>query len=268
MAYDFYRGANNVNGVDARAKADRIPTSGPVFEAQVALVEKVVDELGGFPNIVWEVANEATVAGGADADRWQEAIAAVIDRREERNGHPRHLVMPRDLPNHERISHDRPGMLADRRFGQPLVIDNDFGTEVWTPEFRRRKAWAALTAGAHLSFFHFPMSDPAVLRSEDVALGMAYVGNTRRFLDRFDVDLAGMAPCDDRVSAGWCYGRPGETRFVYLPEGGWVRLAGLPERYRASWYDPRDGAVQPAPGGPEFEAPSNKDWALHVVAVD
>ena len=166
MAYDFYSGANNVNGADARAFADWIRTSGPVFEAQVALVEKVVDELGGFPNIVWEVANEATVAGGAEADRWQHAIAAVIDRREAQNGYPRHLVMPRDLPNHERVSHDRAGMLADRRFGQPLLIDNDFGTEVWTPEFRRKKAWAALTAGAHLSFFHFPMEDRAVLRSE------------------------------------------------------------------------------------------------------
>ena len=268
MAHDFYSGANNVNGADARAFADWIRTSGPVFEAQVALVEKVVDELGGFPNLVWEVANEATDAGGAAADRWQHAIAGVIDRREAQNGYARHLVMPRDLPNHESVSQRRDGMLADRRLGQPLLIDNDIGTEVWTPEFRREKAWAALTAGAHLSFFHFPMEDRGVLRSEDVTLGMRYVGNVRRFLRLLDVDLAGMAPCDHLVSAGWCYGSPGAERIVYLPDGGPVSLAGLPERYRASWFDPRDGTVIAASGAPAFVPPEAGDWALHVVAVD
>jgi hypothetical protein len=174
--------------------------------------------------------------------------------------------MPRDLPNHERLAHDRPGMLADRRFGQPLVIDNDFGTDVWTPEFRRRKAWAALTAGAHLSFFHFPMSDPAVLRSDDVTLGMRYVGNTRHFLDLLDVDLAGMEPCDNLVSTGWCYGRPGEEMIVYLPAGGPVTIHGMPERAEATWFDPRQGGLRRAGEGPVFDAPAGEDWTLHIAA--
>jgi hypothetical protein len=265
MKHDFFRGKNNVNGVNATEFPQWIATRGPVFEAQVRLVEEVVDALGGFPNIVWEVANEATVAGGAAADAWQKAMAEVINRRDAANGHPLHLVMPRDLPNHERIAHDRTGMLANRGLGQPLVIDNDFGINVWTPEFRRQKAWAALTSGAHISFFHFPMSDPEVLRSEDVELGMRYVGNSRRFVELLGIDLAGMAPCDHLVSAGWCYGRPGEELVVYLPEGGSVSLEALPPDFEAQWFDPRTGALRRAAGGPTFDAPSGQDWALHVA---
>jgi hypothetical protein len=266
MKHDFFGGRNNVNGVDATSFPEWIATRGSVFEAQVALVEKVVDELGGFPNIVWEVANEATVAGGAAADAWQDALAGVIGRREAANGYPRHLVMPRDLPNHERVAHDRPGMLENRSFGRPLLIDNDFGTEVWTPAFRRRKAWAALTSGAHINFFHFPMHDPAVLQSEDVALGMKHVGNTRRFLELLDIDLAGMAPCDDLVSVGWCYGRAGEELIVYLPEGGAVGVEALPEDFEARWFDPREGRLHMAPSGPPFEAPGGGDWVLYIAA--
>ena len=97
---------------------------------------------------------------------------------------------------------------------------------------------------------------------------MRYVGNVRRFVRLLDVDLAGMEPCDHLVSAGWCYGSPGEERIVYLPDGGPVRLAGLPERYRASWFDPREGTVTAASGAPAFVPPEAGDWALHVVAVD
>jgi hypothetical protein len=266
MKYDFFAARNNINRVRARTFSDWIAGSGPVFEAQTMLVGKVVDALGGFPNIIWEVANEATVAGGAAADRWQRTLADFITRREAANGYPRHLVMPRDLPNHERIAHDRDGMIDNRRFGQPLLIDNDIGIDIWTPEFRRAKAWAALTSGAHINFFHFPMGDPEVLRSEDVVRGMRYVGHSRRFVRDLDVDLVGMEPCDRLVSTGWCFGRPGDELVVYLPEGGPVTVEGLPGRFRATWFDPRTGATQPANGAAgAFEAPTGEDWALHIA---
>lgn len=268
MRHDFFAAGNNVNGANARTFADWISGAGPVFQAQTGLVGKVVDTLGHFPNIVWEVANEANVAGGGAADRWQRTLADFITRREAAHGHPRHLVMPRDLPNHESLGHVRPKMIRDRAIGQPLIVDNDIGTEIWTPRFRREKAWAALTAGAHINFFHFPMGDPEVLRSADVRRGMEFVGNARRFVEGLQVDLVGMAPCDALVSTGWCLGRPGEEYVIYLPEGGMVTVDGLPESHDATWFDPRTAETRLAGSGPDFAAPDDKDWALHIERAE
>jgi hypothetical protein len=272
LMHDFYQGANNVNGIDVATPEEYVDPAHPVFAVQQALIARAIDELGSFPNVVWEVANEATVFQGAAGTAWQLELADYITSYEQAQGLTPHLVMPRDIPNHEQTPghhQDPPAQIHDElvpRFAddQPLISDNDCCTTPPTADERRGKAWACLTAGAHLDLFHFPMREPSVLASQDVTDGMRYVGLLGGFLAELGVELVGMQPADELVSEGWCLARSAEELIAYLPNGGSTTVTGLPASYTATWFNPRDGSTQSAGDGPTFAAPDSSDWALHV----
>src|SRR5262249_57340127 len=72
------------------------------------------------------------------------------------------------------------------------------------------------------------------------------LGQTRRLAGR--VDLAAMAPHDDRASTRYCLSRPGIAYIVYLPEGGEVDLdlSGASGAFRVEWIHPIEGTTTPA----------------------
>ena len=275
LKYDFYQGANNSNGVDVTTGEEWVDPSHPVFDVQKKLIAKAIDTLGSLPNIIWEVANEATVFQGENGTAWQLMLSDYITSYEQSIGVTPHLVIPRDIPNHESTPgnlHDLPATIHDElaaRFSDdiPLISDNDCCTTPPDVVYQRRKAWASLTAGAHLDLFHFPMRELSVLESQNVADGMRYVGNLSRFIDELGVDLVGMVPSDRLVSEGWCYARKGDEYVIYLPSGGTTRVSGLPENFVATWFDPRDATTMPAGRNPEFTAPKGEDWALHIRRI-
>ncbi|HWQ52580.1 MAG TPA: cellulase family glycosylhydrolase [Bryobacteraceae bacterium] len=265
MRYDFYYGDNNINGVSTRNHTEWMSDTHPVFAYQQALIRKLVDTLGDMPNIIWEIGNET---GRTD---WEVRMANILTDYERSRGLLSHLVMPRDLPGHQYV----PGQCKvdptdvftglTEAFGRglPLITDNDC-IDAGKADQRRRRAWAALTAGAHISLFHFEITAPAVLASQDTDDGMRYVGYLRKFLTDLDVNLMGMSPAGRLVSNGWAYARPGQEYIVYLGSGGTTTVSGLPARYTASWFNPRDGSVFPAAAGPAFAAPDGNDWVLHI----
>jgi hypothetical protein len=157
-------------------------------------------------------------------------------------------------------------MVGKYGVNKPLIADNDGGGDADVTG-RRRKAWAALTAGGHVDYFHFSMYQQAVLDSQDVTDGMRYVGYTRKFLQDLAVDLRGMQPSDSLVSNGWCYAKSGERYVLYLMNGGSTTVSGLPASYVARWFNPRDGLNQPAAGGPTFTAPNGNDWVLYIAGL-
>ncbi|MCG6866776.1 MAG: hypothetical protein LJE58_15265 [Thiogranum sp.] len=272
LKYDFYQGANNINGVDVTTPAEWVNPAHPVFDVQKALIAKVINTLGSLPNIIWEVANEATAFQGASGAAWQLELADYITSYEQSIGVTPHLVMPRDLPNHETAPghrHDPPVTVHDElvvRFydDKPIISDNDCCVTPPGVSYRRQKAWASLTAGAHLDLFHFPMYQLSVLESQDAADGMRYVGNLSRFIGDLGVDLVGMLPSDGLVSEGWCYARAGDEYVIYLPSGGTTNVSGLPENFTATWFNPRDATTTPTDRCAKFTAPTTEDWVLHI----
>lgn len=272
LKHDFYQGANNINGIDVATPAEWVDPDHPVFDVQKALIEQVIDRLGAEPNIIWEVANEATVFQGDDGTAWQLELAAHITSYEQSRGLTPHLVMPRDIPNHEQTpGHhlDPPAtihaeMVARFADDQPLIADNDCCVTPPPLDDRRGRAWACLTAGAHLDLFHFPMRELTELQSQDVADGMRQVGYLGALLTQLGVDLLGMQPSDSLVDNGWCYARVGEEYVVYLPSGGDTNVSSLPTTYTATWFNPQDGSTSPAGTGPTFAAPDANDWVLHI----
>jgi len=274
LKHDFYVQGNNINNINVNNPNQWLNTNHPVFQYQKALVAKVVDTLGDLPNIIWEVANEAFPEN--QGFPWQIAMANYITSCEQSRGFTPHLVMPRDLPNHENtpgfwlnpdVGVIHSNMVSAHSWNKPLIANNDSDYEVYTPDYRRKEAWAILTAGGHLDFFHFAMLWQADLNSQDVTYGMRYIGYTRKFLDDLDVNLVGMFPSDHLVTNGWCYARNGDEYVIYLPSGGTTTVANLPASHTATWFNPRNGTQQPAAGGPTFTAPDGNDWALHVRAA-
>ena len=133
--------------------------------------------------------------------------------------------------------------------------------------FMRKKAWATLTEGAHISVFNDALSQRAVLENENTANGMYWVGLVRRFVEQLNVNLGGMQPADNLVSGeAWAIAREGEEYIVYLPSGGGTGIVGLPTGHVAQWYNPRNGDIDAADPGPFFTAPDTYDWVLHVKA--
>jgi hypothetical protein len=152
-----------------------------------------------------------------------------------------------------------------RAWSVPLISDNDCCLAEPDAAFMRRKAWAVLTAGAHISVFNDALYRRGVLANRNTANGMHWIGLVRRFVENLDVNLIGMQPADELVSGeAWAIARRGEEYIVYLPRGGNVRVSDLPRRYRAHWFDPREGTLVPARAAEEFHAPDNRDWVLYI----
>jgi len=285
---DYFSAKNNVNGVSWSTESEWLDPSGQVFAHNAKFVEKVVETIGDRQNLIWETCNEkkqgdhSTFAASA-TDPFHVAVAKVVHDREQSLGFPRHLVIPVDLPEHRTVAGHRtptngasgqesiPAMrarLVDPQLGWnvPLISDNDCCGGEPDAAFIRQKAWAALTAGAHVDVFNNELFQKSVLANANTADGMRWVGYTRKFVESLSVDLVGMAPHDELATNGaWVYARPGDEYVVYLTNGGATTLSGLPASGSATWFDPRTATTSPAGSGPKFTAPDTQDWVLHVV---
>lgn len=288
---DYFKGPNNTNGVDFSTEAEWLDPSGTIFSYNAAFVEQVVETIGDQPNIIWETCNEKRLGSPPDdpstwaQDPFHAALADVIRARETALAYPSHLIMPVDLPEHRTVAghrtptngrpdpesiddmHDR---LATVQFGWnlPLISDNDCCPGEPDAVFVRRKAWAALTAGAHVDVFNNEAYLAAVLASQNTADGMRWVALTRAFIADLGVDLVGMVPLDATVDSGaYAFGRAGDEYVIYQRSGDAFAVTGLPATYSATWFNPRDGATQAATPGPTFTPPTTADWVLHVKAT-
>jgi uncharacterized protein (TIGR03437 family) len=267
LRYDYYNSKNNINGVNVTTPATLVDPTNSVFAYQRALLHKIVDTLGGFPNIVWEISNESISLP------WELLLADDVTAYEQsKGGVYQHLVIPRDLPGHQYV----PGQCDNtatgaypqltRSFPENLVLitDNDCVTD-GTPDSHRGKAWGALTAGAQMDYFNFDITNPQVLASTPAVLDMQYVGLLKKFVADLNLDLAGMTPLDSEVSGGWALGRSGSEYVVYLPSGGATAVPALPSVSRATWFNPRNGESSDAGKGPQFQAPDGNDWVLYLL---
>ncbi len=275
LKYDFYQDANNINGVDIEHGLQWFVPTNSAFEYQKALITKVIDTPGRLLNIVWKVASEPKHYPDGDSEVWLAQLADFITRYEKSLGLTPHLVETRDIPRHK----DTPGHWLDppahvhedlvARFSDdtPLISDDDCYIETPSADYRRYKYWTSLTAGAHVSLFHYLLYDTAVLLSSHAAAGMRYLGHLHRFVRTQRVKLADMVPAEELFSRGRALPQPGEGYVIYLPAGGATRVSGLPRHFIAIWFNPREGTVSRAAVCAQFIAADRTDWVLHIRRV-
>ncbi len=287
--YDFFDEENNVQGLNVDGLRAWSDPQGPAFPYHAFYVSEVVREVGDLP-VVWEICNEPRLSGGNLADRLHEdfyaAITTVIRDAESNAGHPQHLVMPVDLPEHRSVGdHDLAiATLADAQTNHDLLVaqftanqvaiyDNDSFTPLPTLPLLRALIWGVFTAGANVDIFDENLYQASVLGSAAAQQRMAAVGHLGSFAARFD--LVGMVPLDADLERGWALGHADEHYLVYLPEqpgARTLRLPGLVGRgCEVHWYDPRTGLDAGTSSGrcdQPITAPSSLDWAAEVVVVE
>jgi len=288
-ALDYFNANNNINGVGFNSQDEWFDVNGAPFARSRAFVERLTDEIGHYPNLIWETCNEKkpgdhSTPTATSMDPFHAAIAEAFHAREQANEYPRHLVMPIDLPEHRTVAgHRTPTQngqnqesiqaMHDRFAGEqwnwavPLISDNDCCAGEPDAGFIRRKAWAALTAGAHVDVFNNELFRPEILGNANTSDGMRFVGYTTQFVRELEVNLRGMQPADSQIQGdAWAFGRPGEAYVIYFKSPGTVTLLDLPPAATATWFNPRSAEFSAATGGPDYSSPGEGDWVLYVKA--
>jgi hypothetical protein len=257
-AHPFHR-LNNVNRLSPDRNRDgqlleiytlRSPRARRIQEAYV---RKVIDTVGRFDNVLYEIANES----GKFSIPWQYRMIDVVKRHQARRGWRRPVgisfihgdwdgaalfrskadwVAPKD-PRH---MSDPPAANARK----VIFSDTDHhGLSYGDPTF----PWRTFMRGYNPILMDELMPAHWI---EEIRYAM---GNTRRYADR--ISLARMAPRGDLCSTGYCLVWPGREYLVYQPGGGQFSVnlsAATDRRFSLEWMHPVTGRItraDPVAGG-------------------
>jgi hypothetical protein len=269
---------NNVNGVGAIGREDvyTLDRNGPLLGIQEAVTRKLVAELNGFDNVMFEICNEPYFGGVTMA--WQHRIADVMVAAE-RDLPKKHLIT-QNIANHSAAienPHPRvsvfnfhyatpPDAVALNYHLNKVIGDNETGFRGTNNAPYRTEAWDFIIAGGGLynnldySFvaghengtFQYPAAQPGGgnpgFRHEMKIL--------RDFIHGFD--FLRMQPDDSVIRGGIpaegtarALVEPGRAVAVYIRKanaGETVLELGLPAGlWRGHWLDTRTGKATMIP---------------------
>ena len=239
---------NNVNGLHPDLDGDgtlqevytlRIPR---IRRIQEAYVRKVIDTVGRFDNVLYEVANES----GAFSIPWQYRMIDYVKRYERARGLP-------SRPVGMSYVHGDPGVALERSRAD-WIAPADPRQASDPPAVSARKVtfadtdhlhgvspdasfpWRTFMRGYNPIYMDELTSEP---RRQAVRRAL---GVTRAWARR--INLVRMAPRGDLCSTGFCLVRPGFEYLVYQPGRGAfsVDLTPAPGRsFSLEWGDPNTG---------------------------
>lgn len=264
--------ANNINNVGTVNRNDvyTMDRNGGLLAIQEELVKKIVTELRGFGNIIYEICNEPYF-GGVTLE-WQHHIADVIVQAEKELG-VGHLISQNIANETARVDGPHPDVsVFNFHYAWPPVAvsqnyhlnkvigDNETGFDGNADSTYRREGWAFVLAGGALynnldySFtaqhedgtFAYPTSQPGG-GSKALRRQLRYL---KTFMDR--IDFVSMRP-DSTVISGLSAGvtahalvEEGKQYAVYLSGDGLEEVTlRLPSgTYAAEWLNPVTGTYR------------------------
>jgi hypothetical protein len=153
---------NNINNIPATGK-DSVYTldhSGPLLRVQEHLASKLVTELNGFSNVIFEICNEPYF-GGVTME-WQHHIASLIEETEKKLPE-KHLISQNIANDSARISNPHPGVsVFNFHYATPptavkqnyhlnkVIGDNETGFRGQADSTYRKEGWEIILAGGAL----------------------------------------------------------------------------------------------------------------------
>jgi len=294
---------NNVNGLGAIPRTDvyTLDKNKGLLAVQEKMVRKVVEELKGFPNLIYEICNEPYF-GGITIE-WQNRIAQVITDAEKpfRN---RHLISqnigngfqkihePNPLVSVFNFHYATPPKAVTLNYNLNKVIgENETGFNGQKDSTYRKEAWELILAGGGLfnnldySFttdnedgtFQYPAAQPGggtpAFRRQ-----LSYL---KKFIESFN--FVAMKP-DTTVYAGGLAGKnkayilaeTGKQYAIYWMGGKQVQLElNLPKgNYSLEWMNPLSGKYEKkitlnhSGGKAKLESPEySEDFSLRIFKV-
>jgi uncharacterized protein DUF4038 len=259
--------ANNVNGVNGDLNGDGTGTEThtlevpPVTRIQEDYVRRVVDTVGSFDNVLYEIANES----GSYSTDWQFHMIRFVKDLEARRdkSHPvgmtfQHargnnetlLQSPADWisPGGEEFMTDPPAAGGDK----VSLSDTDHHCGVCgDADF----VWRSFLRG-HNPIYMDPLDDDPAREAARLAMGQA-----RSYAERFD--LARSHPQPELSSTQYCLVVPEREYLVYQPGSGpfTVELGSTPRRYEVEWLETTSGRRIE---GPSEEGSGNRTFTPPV----
>lgn len=268
-----FNSKNNINGLGDISRNDvyTIDKNKGLLEIQEKMVRKIVDELKGFPNLMYEISNEPYF-GGITLD-WQEYISKVITDAEKSFVH-KHLITQNIANGSQKIEHPNPLVsVFNFHYATPpttvtlnydlnkVIGENETGFNGTKDSTYRKEAWEFILTGGGLfnnldySFtadteegtFHYPASQPGG-GSVAYRRQLSYL---KKFMDSFH--FVAMKP-DTTVYTRGLTGKnklivlaePGKQYAMYLMGGKQVNaeLELLQGTYSLQWINPLNGKVE------------------------
>ena len=236
---------NNVNGIDGDpdARGDgadvhtlRVPA---ITRLQERYAEKVVETVGGFDHVLWEISNESP----GESVPWQlhmiRHLKNVLGVR-----HPVGMTFPYPGGRNESLFASPADWISPGRKGgwmkSPLpgdgckvvLVDTD---HLWGIGGGRDWVWKTFLRGHHPLYMDPLDEDPVRIEARRA------MGDTVRLAQR--IDLAACVP--DAEDYALVNRTPGAEEIVaYFPRGrGKVDLRGIEGEMTAEWLDPKTGTV-------------------------
>lgn len=256
-SHPFNRG-NNINGVNGDVNGDgrgyEVHTMANlrVFRIQRGYVRKVINTVGAFDNVLYEIANESS---SRYSTRWQYRMIDEIKSYEAGKGfwHPVGMTF-QNAPGDNAILFASKAQWISPGGGWYLtdppatdgakvsLSDTDHHCGVCgDADF----AWRSFTRG------HNPIFMDYLSRHAPHVAARRAMGDTRRLADR--IDLGAARPRPDLASTTFALAAIGSEYVVYQPGSGAfdVNLTGAPGSYAVEWLqvDTRVKAVGPAVSG-------------------
>jgi hypothetical protein len=271
LDWHIFAGANNINGIDVSARlrekwmVDWMALGDPrVTRLQEAYVARVVDELNGLDNVLYEISNEA----GKLSYAWQEHMIRYIHERE-RAMPKRHLVTlsggmdtrtddffntsaelvaPEGWAPEGQASPYRDGLST---WGDPpeqkrhaVILDTD---HIWGIGGNVLWAWQMFCRGYHLFYMDriddlpgrifehpwWPEPTNLSLRRE--------LGAIRRVADSIDMNTT--IPTSGAASSDYCLTSPDGTRIAVAPAGGSIEVGVQAGRFLVDWREIAGGTA-------------------------
>ena len=291
--HPFHRD-NNINGIDGDTNSDgngyetHTLDNPRVTALQEAYVRRVIDTVGPFDNVVYEISNESHGRSTA----WQYHMIELIRQYEKTRGwqHPVWMSFQwddTDGAGTNQALFDSPAEVISPRHGtdareayrtdppvadgaKVILLDTD---HLWGEGGDAAWVWKSFLRG------HQPIYMDRLAKltgdkrgdipgAEGVRLAM---GMTRRLARR--VSLAALTPHPELASTGYCLADPGHEYIVYLPQGGEVTvdLTAASDTLAVEWLNPRSGEIVPGPSAARgtklsFRAPFAHDAVLCLRA--
>ena len=292
---------NNINGVGniARTDAYTLDKNGGLLAVQEKMVQKIVDELKDFDNIIYEICNEPYF-GGVTLE-WQQHIAALVSKAES-NFTSKHLVSQNIANGKSKIENPfaevsvfnfhyamPPSAVAMNYNLNRVIGDNETGFRGSTDSAYRMEAWRFILAGGALynnldySFavgyekgnYKYPTTQPGG-GSKALRKQLSYL---KRFIEAFD--FISMSPDSTTLTGdlppnaiAQVLSESGKQYAIYLYRGEKANLElSVPAgNYELEWLDTLSGryygkkSVKDTDGKLRLNSPAySEDIALRIL---
>lgn len=268
-----FHSTNNINGLGNISRTDvyTLDKHKGLLDIQEKMVRKVVDELQGFPNLIYEIANEPYF-GGITLE-WQAFISKVITDAEKSFEH-KHLISQNIGNGSQKIENPNPLIsIFNFHYAAPptavtinyelnkVIGDNETGFNGQKDSTYRKEAWELILAGGGLfnnldySFttdnedgtFQYPAGQPGG-GSPAYRKQLSYL---KKFMESFN--FVAMEPGNSIYAGGLAKGltpymliETGKQYAFYLMGGIQVSPElNLPKgNYSVQWLNPLSGKVE------------------------